>query len=432
MTYESRHKVFIIEGNCGEKIPYLLSPAGQIIKLNGADETPQLRSELAASVSIGRQAASHSRLPHYLLNGFRRLMAALLLCSLATLCVLAQQGTEQKMVIQMKTGDTHLSMTEGKESKLSRWFELQTASISNRYQFIENTGNVIAANHEQYQVTFKGRLKFDADGKFSLNAGVFSGRGFFSGWNNSGWGSGRGTSNLYLKQLYLSAKPVRGVELQYGSLYLLHGESTEITAYDYDGYVTGQRISLARPDKLYFDEISYTAGYLGDFNAPNLNKRFHRLRQVNFHHLLIGKKINNRVRASADYASENGGDIFRQAIKFKTPELKLIDGLLFENYQRAGKTSGYGFNLYGEKKLHQRFTLGGGYVQIERTGLNSDRFPQGRRLHLNGLVTFTPEFSLAIGVTQAVGFTSSNLPRRRLDIGINYNLLQSLRKTHLF
>ncbi len=360
------------------------------------------------------------------------LLAVVLLLPLAANAQTSLPQEPPKMVIEMRTGETHLAPATVPEGKLARWFDLQTASLSNRYQFIENARGATTASHEQYQVTFKGRFKFDEKGKYSLHAGVFSGRNFFSGWNSSGWGSSRATSNLYLKELYLSVKPARGVELQSGSLYLLHGEATEITAYDYDGYVMGQRITLSRPDNLWFDELSYTAGYLGDFNAPNINTRYHRLRQVNFHHVLAGKKLGERVRVSADYASESGVDVFRQAIKIKMPEAKMIDSFLFENYERAGRTAGYGFNVYGEKKLHRRFTLGGGYAQIDRSGLNSDRFLQGKRLHLNGLVTLTPEFSLTVGVTQAVGTLPGNLPRTRFDIGINYNLLHSLKKTGLF
>src|SRR5574341_594275 len=250
----------------------------------------------------------------------------------------AQNGSPQeppKMVIEMRTGETHLSPPPTNEGRLARWFDLQTASISNRYQFIENARGATTASHEQYQVTLEGRFKFDEKGRFSLNAGLFSGRNFFSGWNSSGWGSSRATSNLYLKELYLSVKPARGVELQTGSLYLLHGEATEITAYDYDGYVTGQRMTLARPDHLWLDEVSYTAGYLGDLNTPNINQRYRRLRQVNFHHVLAGKKLGERLRVSADYASESGVKVFRQAVKIGMPEAKVIDSFLFENYERA-------------------------------------------------------------------------------------------------
>ena len=51
--------------------------------------------------------------------------------------------------------------------------------------------------------------------------------------------------------------------------------------------------------------------------------------------------------------------------------------------------SGYGFGAYGEKKLHDRFSLGGGYTRIDRNGLNSDRFPRGKRFHLDGHITIS-------------------------------------------
>jgi hypothetical protein len=360
------------------------------------------------------------------------LLAVILLIPLTV----AAQTPHPKMVIEMRTGETHLAPTRPGDGRLARWFDLQTASIGNRYQFIRNARGETAASHEQYQVTFKGRFKFDAKGRVSLNAGLFSGRSFFSGWNSSGWGSSRAASNLYLKELYLSVKPARGVELQAGSLYLLHGEATEITAYDYDGYVMGQRITLARPDNFWLDEISYTAGYLGDVNRPNLNQRYHRLGQVNFHHVLLSKRLGERVRVSADYASETGPrgreDVFRQAVKIRIPEAKIMDSFLFEHYRRAGNAAGYGFNVYGEKKLHARFTLGGGYARIDRSGFNSDRFPQGNRLHWSGLVPITPELSFTMGVVHAVGELPGNLPRTRLDIGVNYNLLHRLKKAGLF
>lgn len=52
--------------------------------------------------------------------------------------------------------------------------------------------------------------------------------------------------------------------------------------------------------------------------------------------------------------------MFRQAVKINVPEAKPIDNVLFENYERAGQLKGYGFNVYGEKKLPHRLMLGGG------------------------------------------------------------------------
>lgn len=37
---------------------------------------------------------------------------------------------------------------------------------------------------------------------------------------------------------------------------------SELTTYDEDGYVIGQRVSVKRPRPLHLDEISLTVGYL--------------------------------------------------------------------------------------------------------------------------------------------------------------------------
>jgi len=67
------------------------------------------------------------------------------------------------------------------------------------------------------------------------------------------------------------------------------GQSTEVTSYDYDGYLVGERITLDRPGNLYFDEISITYGFLGDFNRPNVFGRLHRLGQSNYHEFGVSK-----------------------------------------------------------------------------------------------------------------------------------------------
>jgi hypothetical protein len=337
-----------------------------------------------------------------------------------------------RMIIEMTTGEMHLTpSTVPAEGAISRWFDLETASMSSRYHFLGNLDGVKTANNNQYQFTFKGRLKLDRSGNYDVEAGLFTGNSFTGGWNNSGWGPGRGQSNLFLKQLFFSARPATGVEIQYGGLYFDRGQSTEVTSYDYDGYLVGERITLNRPRNFYFDEISITYGYLGDFNRPNVFARLHRLNQSNYHEYGVSKQIGERVRASASYAYEEGADVLRQAIRIRTPRLKLIDTFLFENYERLSPDPGYGFGAYGEKKVHTRISVGGGYAQIDRNGLNSDRFLQGKRVYLNGHFRLSQEFVLIAGATQALS-TRPGSPRTRFDVAFEYDLLHTLRKTKLF
>jgi len=255
------------------------------------------------------------------------------------------------------SGSSAAATAQPPSGKLSRWFEVQTAILYARYRFVETSAGVTTANQIQHKESFQARFKFDEQGNYSLNAGLFSGRNFIATWNNTGWGTGAAQSNLALKQLYFSAKPVKGLELQYGGLYILRGESTEITSYDEDGYIVGERVSLKRPEKFFFDEISITYAYLGDLNTPNLNQRYHRLKQSNYHQFLVEKKTGKRAAISADYTFQAGRETLREAIKVNTAELRVFDFIRFENYQRTKIRPDYGFALFGEKTLFQRLRL---------------------------------------------------------------------------
>jgi hypothetical protein len=318
--------------------------------------------------------------------------------------------------------------------KLSRWFDLQMATLNLRYRYIDNSSGVVTTNQLQHREVFKGRLKFDADGKYSLNAGVFTGRAFNGGWNNTGWGTGDGQTNLSVKQLYFSAAPVEGLELQYGGLYLNRGESTEITTYDEDGYIMGERVTIKRPHKLFFDEISVTYAFLGDINTPNINKRYFRLKQSNYHQFLLEKKIGKRAAVSADYTFESGRETMREAIRVDVRESRVLDTARFENYQRAGRTAAYGFALHGEKAITKRLTVVGGYAQIDPLygGLNADRFVIGKRLFVLSTLRLTSAITVSTFATRAVANSVPVPIRTRVELLISYNLLKGLQRTGWF
>ncbi len=313
---------------------------------------------------------------------------------------------------------------------LARWFEVQTATLTARYRWVENSAGMTTSNHVQYQDAFKGRLKFDAQGRYSLNVGVFSGAGFTQSWDDTGWGTGHATSNLYLKQLYFSAQPVKGVELQIGGLYFNRGESTEFTSYDNDGYLVGERLSLKRPRQLFFDEVAVTYAYLGDLARANLNKRYHRLKQSNYHQFLVSKRLGKRAAVSADYSFHNGVETLREALKLNTPELKLLDALRWENYERLDVNRAYGFALTGEKKLGKGLTLSGGYGHIDRRydGLNADRFNRGHRLFTLASYALSPEFTVSTFLARAVGNNYALPNRTRFEVLCSFNLLKGLQR----
>lgn len=315
-------------------------------------------------------------------------------------------------------------------TRLERWFEVQTATITFRYRFLENAQGVTTGNQMQDQDIFRARFKFDSGGRYSINALVGSGTQLISSWNNTGVGTGNPVTNFYLKQLYFAAQPVRGVEVQYGGIGILRGESTEITTYDNDAYLVGERVILRRPKKLFFDEIAVTYAYLGDLNLPNLNKRYHRLKQSNYHQFVVSKKLGKQVAVSADYTFQSGVETIREAIKVNLPKVRVLDSLRFEDYQRLDVNPAFGFALSGEKKLLPRLTVGGGYGQIDQRygGLNADRFNFGKRVYLTGVFTVFPEFSISTFATHTVGDRRLSSHRARFDLLFTYDLLKSLKR----
>ncbi|MFM9905486.1 MAG: hypothetical protein ACKVQJ_13060 [Pyrinomonadaceae bacterium] len=315
---------------------------------------------------------------------------------------------------------------------IKRWIEIGALSVATRYRYIKNENGVVAANQNQYQVTARFKFKFDSKGRYAVAAGILTGNNFSFGWNNSGWGSGPPRKNFGLRQLYFDAKPGNGFEFQIGSLSFNNGEGTEATSYDNDGYIVGERLQIRRPKQLYFDEISATSGYVGDLLQPNVFRRLRRLSKSNYHQFLIRKQVNKAVGFSSDYTFESGVDTFRQAVKFTIPKSRVFDFVLFENYQRIDPNPGYGFNIYGQKKLNTAFTLGTGFIRIDRTMLNADRFPRGNRIYLNGIVNLSKEFTITTSFTEGVGPIVPTLARRRLDIVLNYNILETLHRLKVY
>ena len=319
-----------------------------------------------------------------------------------------------------------------RKDKIARWFEIEQLSAATRYHYIENDNLVKATNNNQYQFIGKFRFKFDKKGKYSIDTNLATGSAFTTFWNATGIGTGSYQKDLNLRQLYLDAKPNKKIQVQFGGIYINYGDVTEAITYDNDSYITGARIQIRDPKDLYFDEISATTATMADLNRPDI---FHRLRNLdvqNYHQFLVRKQFTKRVGVTADYTFESGIDTFHQAVKIKLAPKHFIDTFLFENYERVAPDNSYGFNVFGEKKLNKVFTASGGFADIHINALNADRFPPGKRFYFTGQAKLSPEFSLTMQLTRGVGPILPTLPRNRIDIILNYNILETLKRTKLF
>lgn len=315
--------------------------------------------------------------------------------------------------------------------KNSRWLELSKFGFAARYMHVANSAPVTTVTQLQHRQDVAGRFKFDARGKVSLNFWLNSGRRFTAGWNETAAGPRRGNVNLYLKHLFLAVQPIIGVEVQYGGFDFLRGQHTEITTYNNDGYLTGQRLILKRPQELFFDEVAVTYGYFGDLNLPNINKRYHRLKQANYHQFLVSKTLGKRAAVSFDYTFVAGVETLRQALKLDAKELKLADAIRFENYQRVDVNRAYGFALLAEKAVTKKLSVTYGYTQIDRNygNVNADKVFTGKHLYLLGSYALTPTLTFQLFHAHLLEAPNVVLPvRTRTEIVLRYNFLKTLQE----
>ena len=235
---------------------------------------------------------------------------------------------------------------------------------------------------------------------------------------------------MYLKKLYFSAKPVEGIEFQYGGIGIERGVSTPITSYADPGYLTGGRILVHHPKALFFDTVSFTKAYLGDLDSPNMGRRFHRLQQSNYQQYLVEKRLSGRVSASMDYTNQWGIKTLRESIRLGVKESRVLDVVQFDSYQRTNRDRKTGFNFGLEKDLTRRLSLVGGYAAIDRNygDLNDDAFFHGNRVYAGAQIHITPDFAVSALINRTAGEDYAVPNRTHFHLAFNYDLLRAFKR----
>ena len=362
----------------------------------------------------------------------RRCYIALALLSVSGVAALAQSPSPSPKPVE-DAAPAKAATLPVPAKAFKRWVDIEGLALSTRYRYVETAAGVVTNNQLQYQVNARARFKFDREGRYSVYAGLFTGTSLTSGWNNTGIGTGSPQGDIFVKHLHFDAKPVKWLQVLVGGIAVNQGENSEITGYDNDSYITGERVTLRKVKALYFDEISATNAYVGDINNPNVFPRLKHLGRSNYHQLLVRKQVNKRVGFSADYTFEAGTDTLRQAVRISAPEAKVFDILHFENYQRLDPEKGYGFALWGEKVIRKKLNLSGGFARIDTTMFNGDRYPRGNRFFIGAAYKLTRELTVNPVLIQAVGpLAAPSIPRTRLDVVFTYNVLETLRRLKVY
>ncbi|MEP7365543.1 MAG: hypothetical protein ABI972_19995 [Acidobacteriota bacterium] len=316
--------------------------------------------------------------------------------------------------------------------------------VYSRYRYIESSADVVTSNDVQYKEAFRARFNADAKKRYTLHVGFFSGSSFTSTWNYTGLGiNDADYHNYHVKQLFVAAAPVAGLELQAGGLYIIRGESTDQTSYDEDGYLVGERVSLRRPKQLYLDELSVTRAALGGPDAqgrwgtsstPSLFDRWDGLGHQQYTQLLAAKRFTPIVATSVDYTRASGVDTVRAAVSLRFKPHALLSSVRGELYRRVNGVTAGGFAVTVEKTAAKGLRLQGGYATIdERYGnLNADRTQRGKRLFATANIVIRGALSASLFATRAFDSPFAVSNRTRFDAVIQYDVLAALRSTGKF
>jgi hypothetical protein len=325
--------------------------------------------------------------------------------------------------------------TPAADPPLRRWFEIQAFTVYTRYRFISSSRDVTTSNQLQYKDAFRARINLDRQKRFTINLGYFSGTAFTSSWNN--WGVGHGTSfdgTNSLKQLFASATPVKGLEIQYGGIYINRGEADEFTTYDDDGYLVGERVSVRRPKDLYLDEITITRAAIGPMGTPKLGDRWDGLTDPNYTQVLGVKRFGHQVAGSLEYNRQTGADILRAAVTVHLKKTAPVSTVRYEQYCRVNDRAANGFGVWVDRPVTKRATIQGGYVTVDQFygAWNSDRMLIGRRVFAAGTIQIYGPLSASLYATRAFAGSYTVPIGRRFDAVISYDVLNTLRRSGVF
>ena len=314
----------------------------------------------------------------------------------------------------------------------SRWIEFQTLTLYSRYRFIENSAGKTTSNQLQYKEAIRARFNVDRRKRVTLNAGLFSGSSFISTWNN--WGIGTGDfdrKNNYLKQLFVAVNPARGIDMQAGGIYVRRGEDDDITTYDDDGYVVGERVTISRPKQVFLDDITFTRGALGPFNEPNLWNRWQDWSHPNYAQALIIKRFTKHLAGSLDYSTQSGARTIRMAVTLRLSKGRPIQTVKYEQYRRVNQRAAAGFALWAERTLGPVGRLQAGYVTVDQFygGWNADRLQSGRRLFAILNVPIAHGLSAQLFGTEALSSAYPIPLKRRYEAVVSYDVLAALHRT---
>ena len=312
---------------------------------------------------------------------------------------------------------------------LARWVDAQAVTLSTRYDYIGDARDRTLQDRMQWQAQIHVAFKVDAAGRYRVHAGLTTGNNFSSGWNAIGIGTGEGSAKIYLTQLFGAAEPWDGIELHYGSLYPTRGQSTEITTYDNDSYVTAGRVHVRRPRELFFDQIILSVGYVGYLDTAFVFDRTGAFSRQNYWRVLASKQVVAGLTVSTDYAVIDDDGMLHQGATWRVdqPWVDTIRGEYGVRLRGGSHQTAFAFS--GEKQI-AAVTMQVGYANVDPVFgvLNGDPYGAGDRIFTDGSFALPLDLSATWFVQKEISPPVTSTNNVRVDLGLRWNVLKTLKR----
>jgi hypothetical protein len=316
---------------------------------------------------------------------------------------------------------------------LRRWLDVEQVSAASRYRWFENSAGRVTSSSVQWQSQLRGRFLLDEAARYRVGVLASTGGSFVSSWNNTGAGIGQFARPFNVKQLFVSAEPVPGLEFEAGGLFMNRGELAENITYDVDAYIVGQRVTV-RPSSGPVTEVAVTAGHFGDLAEPSVFERLDSMTDFNYGQALMGFGLGARADASVEYTHQDGRDILRQGVALRLPQtVKAFRSVKLEAYQRVSGDKAAGFNAAADLRWG-RLTVTAGVMSVDKDygGFNGDRYDIGKRWYSLGTYALTRDFSIGWFQGEAFGNSFPVPLKHRFDIIATFNPTASLKRAGVF
>jgi hypothetical protein len=312
---------------------------------------------------------------------------------------------------------------------LARWLDAQTFTLSARYDYIEDARDRTLQNRMQAQAQIHAAFKVDAAGRYRVHAGLTTGDNFSSGWNATGIGTGKGSAKIYLTQLFAAAEPWNGIDLQYGSLYPSRGQSTEITTYDNDSYVTAGRVNVRRPRELFFDDVTVSVGYVGYLDTAFVFDRTGAFSRQNYWRVLASKQVLTGLTVSTDYAVIDDDGMLHQGATWRVdqPWVDTVRGEYGVRLRGGSRQTAFAFS--GQKQM-AAVTIQVGYANVDPVFgvLNGDSYGAGDRVFIDGSFALPLDLTATWFVQKEISPPVTSSRDLRVDVGLRWNVLNTLKR----